>query len=59
MIPHHVQYDFVDMGGYIYFWPDGHAEKYDAETLRAIADELDRRNVAADEAMRMRYGVTL
>lgn len=35
---------FTDGGGFVVFWPRRSAGIYSAHFLRAIADELDRRN---------------
>ena len=45
-IPLHLEKNFVmDMDdGFVYYWPDKNGGYYTSYQLRAIADELDRRN---------------
>lgn len=46
--------EFVtDVDGYVYYWPDGSTHGHlAANHLRAIANELDRRNAPLDEEVR-------
>lgn len=46
--------EFVtDVDGYVYYWPDGSKHGHlAAHHLRAIADELDRRNKPWDDHMK-------
>lgn len=45
---------YTDVDGFVAFWPQGHAGGfYTAPVLRAIADELDRRNKPMDEALQL------
>lgn len=45
--------------GYVYFWPEGHRHgAYSPWMLRALADELDRRNAPWDAQIQSALGNT-